>query len=641
MSPIIGSFTGSISFNRAAMAGESIVATGGTESEWNGWKIHTFTNTGADTFQISNAPPGSTIDFIVVGGGGPGGNGLAGGGGGGGVIQEISYVAEAGSYSLNIAAASNGGADRSTSGNPNGRGNDSSLTTPGGVAMTAIGGGIGGWWDGVQGYTGGCGGGGAGGRNSDPRGRVVGGPGTAGQGMNGGWGVRYPTNNSNDHKGGGGGGAGGVGLWSSDIDGGWGGNGNAGSADGGAGMYTTIDGTPRYFGGGGGGSCWIGSSWAGNGGLGGGGGGNHQSNSSYYGRGGGTAMNNGANGAHASTGGNGGANTGGGGGASYGNGWGASSGGAGGSGCIIIRYRVKPQGEAGVPVGNLGLTEETAAESAWHIKQAWPAAPDGTYWIKPTLYNSNAPAYKVHCYMTIEGGGWELAWRCDSNPLQPGSGAVGVCNWGGWAWTTKSQIDSNLGTTYERHGDSFAMGPSYCYQSFTDCMVIANQRPDLRNGYRFANTMNPVTVQLASGGTKRANSTIFGDTKWQSSLHTRQETNRGYNAATGFGFKVYDSHHGDGCNNGLLTGGGTDNAWGWSKAQIGMYRDGSGGNHWGGGFGAAGYNCGGYTSTGGGPYQTFHGHWWGHGDGRHGTYWTGDRSNGWYGHALYVRRAAA
>ena len=43
MSPIIGSFTGSISFNRAAVAGASIVATGGTESEWNGYKIHTFT----------------------------------------------------------------------------------------------------------------------------------------------------------------------------------------------------------------------------------------------------------------------------------------------------------------------------------------------------------------------------------------------------------------------------------------------------------------------------------------------------------------------------------------------------------------------------------------------------------------------
>ena len=87
MSPIIGSFTGSISFNRAAVAGASIVATGGTESEWNGYKIHTFTTTGANTFQIASAPPGSTIDFIVVGGGGPGGNGLSGGGGGGGVIQ--------------------------------------------------------------------------------------------------------------------------------------------------------------------------------------------------------------------------------------------------------------------------------------------------------------------------------------------------------------------------------------------------------------------------------------------------------------------------------------------------------------------------------------------------------------------------
>ena len=83
MSPIIGSFTGSISFNRAARVGETIVATGGTISEWNGYKIHTFTTTGANTFSISSAPPGSTIDFIVVGGGGPGGNGGKGAGGGG------------------------------------------------------------------------------------------------------------------------------------------------------------------------------------------------------------------------------------------------------------------------------------------------------------------------------------------------------------------------------------------------------------------------------------------------------------------------------------------------------------------------------------------------------------------------------
>ena len=641
MSPIIGSFTGSISFNRAAVAGASIVATGGTESEWNGYKIHTFTTTGANTFQIASAPPGSTIDFIVVGGGGPGGEGLAGGGGGGGVIQEISYTAEAGTYNLNIASASNRSGDRTTSGVPNGRGNDSSLTTPGGVTMTAIGGGMGGWWDGQTGYSGGCGGGGGGGRNSDPRARITGGAGTAGQGMNGGWGIRYPTDSSNDHKGGGGGGAGGVGLWSSDYNGGWGGNGNSGAADGGIGMYTTIDGTPRYFAGGGGGSCWTGNSWAGNGGLGGGGGGNHWGNGGYYGRGGGTAMNSGGDGVHNNHGGDAGANTGGGGGASNGPPWGSpNGGGAGGSGIVIIRYRVKPQGEDGVPVGNLGLTEETAAESAWHIKQAWPAAPDGTYWIKPTLYSSSAPAYKVHCYMTIEGGGWELAWRCDSNPVQPGSGAVGVGNWGGWAWNSKSQIDSGLGNTYERHGDSFAMGPSYMYQSFTDCMVIANQRPDLRQGYRFASTMDPVERQLNTGGTKRANSVIFGAYHWARDLHVRPETNRGYSAATGFGFKVYDSQHGDGCNN-ILTGGGVDNAWGWSKAQIGLYRDGQSGNHWGGGFGAIGYNCSPWDTNGGGPYQTFNGHWWGHGDGRNGDYWGGDRSNGWYGHALYVRRAAA
>jgi len=638
MSPILGSFTGSLSFNRAKLATKFIAALGGTISEWNGWKIHTFTTTGSNTFSISSAPPGSVIDFLVVGGGGPGGSGLAGGGGAGGVIQQFSIPAEVGSYTMNIATESGAGGDRTSAGHPDGRGKSTTFTSPGGTTYTAIGGGIGGWWDGVGGTAGGCGGGGSGGTSGNPRGRVAGGGGTTGQGTPGGNGIRYPTNNANDHKGGGGGGAGGSGLNASDYAGGWGApNRGPGAADGGKGVYTTIDGTPRYFGGGGGGSCWIGASWAGYGGIGGGGGGNHQGNSAYYGRGGGTAYNTGGDGVHGGVGGAGGANTGGGGGASYGPPWGGGAGGSGGSGIVIVRYRFKTQLES-LNISdstNLGLTEATAAVSASAIKSAWAGAPDGTYWIKPS---GSVPAYKVHCYMTFEGGGWELAYRVNSTQLSPvGSGSFGAPNWAGWNYTTKAQCDA-INLLYEREGDDDCISPSFVYQSFRDCMVISNQVPTMRCGYRFASQMSPCSVQLSTAGTKKTTTALFGNFNWTTSLHVRPETNRGYSGGDFFGFKVYDSTHGDGCNNGLLTGGGTDNAWGWSKAQIGIGRDNQSGSHWGGGFGCAGYACSPYESIGGGPYQKLHGHWWGHGDGRSGDYWNGDRSNGWYGHALYVRK---
>lgn len=643
MSPIIGSFTGSISFNRAAAPGAAIVATGGTITEWNGWRIHTFKTTGANTFEIESAPPGSTIDFIIVGGGGPGGNGLAGGGGGGGVIERTSYTAEQGTYTLNVANTSIQLGDRTRSGLPNDRGNDSSMTTPGGTVLTALGGGTGGYWNGVVGTPGGSGGGAAGGTSNSNRTRVQGGAGTAGQGMPGGRGIRYPEfdggSDPNNHNAGGGGGAGGTGLQANSSNGGWGGNNNNGSADGGIGFYTTIDGTPRYFGGGGGGSCWKGSNWCGNGGLGGGGGSNYRNNSGIVGSGGGSSFGNGGGGNSTQNnngqGGSGAPNTGGGGGGSFGNAWGGGPGGSGGSGCVIIRYRYQSQVESGLSGGNLGLTEATAAESAWAIKQAWSGAPDGTYWIKPS---ASAPAYKVHCYMTVEGGGWELTYRVDSHDFGPTSGtsvgtAAGGPGWAGWNWTTKAECDS-FNTYYERHGDFKTISPSFCYQNFYDVMVIANQRPDLRCGYRFASLMDPCTTQLSTATRKSTNTVLFGSLNWPASLHVRQDTNRGYTGGDFFGFKVNADSHPRSTST-SHTGGNVGSGWGAS--QIGIGRDNQSGSRWGGGFGYDGYNYGAPA-----PYSNssnhMGGHFWGHGDGRNGSAWSGDRSSPFFGHAIYIRR---
>ena len=265
------------------------------------------------------------VDYLIIAGGGGGGC-LGGGGGAGGVLTGTAKQLDPGTYSVTVGGGGLNGGD-------NVRGATGGNTTA--FGLTALGGGGGGSHDGgnnsISGSNGGSGGGG-----SDNNNNYGPGSGTSGQGYNGGNGS--PTYNNNYRGGGGGGGAGGVGLAYNVLD-----NGNRGN--GGIGIQNAYEtGSNNYYAGGGGKAAYNGASDnnAGDGGHGGGGGGSHSGGGGGGAGDAGLASANGRQGSAGSvgsnvSGGNGGANTGGGGGC---NAWQKSGGASGGSGIIVIRYKI-------------------------------------------------------------------------------------------------------------------------------------------------------------------------------------------------------------------------------------------------------------------------------------------------------------
>ena len=262
----------------------AVAATGGTINEGvSGYRIHTFTASGAITFTT-----GGNIEVLVVAGGG---GASRGGGGGGQVYYSNSYAVTSQAYTITVGNGGTGGA----MGGQGGQGQASVFGS-----ITAAGGGGGGAHSG-SGGSGACGGG----SGSDN---------TSGAGIGT---VHFNGGNSSRAgygAGGGGGGAGGAG-----------GNGTDESASlgrggvGGIGQAYGISGSSVYYGGGGGGGANTNSTnttGGGEGGLGGGGAGSRLLN------GAGSAAT---------------ANTGGGGGGSEVEG---AAGGSGGSGIVIIRYPI-------------------------------------------------------------------------------------------------------------------------------------------------------------------------------------------------------------------------------------------------------------------------------------------------------------
>jgi len=277
-----------------------ITATGGTVSDITvggvDYRVHEFTTVGTSTFEVEF---GGEVEYLVVGGGGGGGSGTAGGGGAGGYRSSVSgelsggnsqaespLQAQAKTYNITVGAGGLGGLPDTRE--PS-NGQNSSIDNE----IISLGGGAGGDGDidksRPPGQTGGSGGGGWQYSGSS---RTFG-AGTAGQGFDGG-------NFGGTEGGGGGGGAGQAGQ-------------DNGAGDGGDGLESSIDGTPTYRAGGGGGGA---SSSGGAGGLGGGASSTGGSNNQPSG-----APNTGGGGA---------------------GGWTYSSGdgGDGGSGIVIIRYRI-------------------------------------------------------------------------------------------------------------------------------------------------------------------------------------------------------------------------------------------------------------------------------------------------------------
>ena len=300
-----------------AVAVPPMSASGGTEVESGGYRIHIFTSSSTPGFNVTTLGPGEIEVLVVAGGGG----GSTGGGGAGG-LRNVPYTfTSTGPYPITIGSGGAGGG--ASGGGASCNGNDSYIGPSGARLVSATyGGGGGSADDGRPGQPGGSGGG-ARTTGDDTGGTTVASPDGISPTVQG-----YPGGSAFPYVGGNG------------MAGGGGGAGGAGEAgdppaasprkagDGGIGApvtwmppsYGTPGPTPgRWFAGGGGGGTW--GNPAGAGGAGGGGAGR--------------APGDGWNGSNAYPGT---ANTGGGGGANayppYGNG------GTGGSGIVAIRYQI-------------------------------------------------------------------------------------------------------------------------------------------------------------------------------------------------------------------------------------------------------------------------------------------------------------
>jgi hypothetical protein len=299
---------------------------------------YTINTINGQTQYTLNIPTGGVVcDVLIVGGGGGGNMYIGAGGGGGAVLYATGVTIPAGSYTIKVGR----GGTRNVNGSQSeafgaiclGGGSQPNTTWDTPIGGRAGGSGSGGSSGGRAGtYTGG-------GVGASTKGTMLS-SGTLYNGSFGGNGCHLAGFGGRPGGGGGGGGAGTAGRNAVPVDystrQAWINAGRPGQ--GGDGVLINITGTGYYWGAGGGGGIHVEQGGA-DGGLGGGGGGSTQgSTGGLGGTGGISAGGNGGFGTQAADGGNGGAHTGSGGGGSTFTG---SSGSSGGSGIVIIRFKIK------------------------------------------------------------------------------------------------------------------------------------------------------------------------------------------------------------------------------------------------------------------------------------------------------------
>ena len=206
----------SIQSNTASFTTVAKVASGGTQTDITGYRVHTFTPTGTSTFTITSGI--TNVEVLVIAGGGGGGQGSASyrgsGGGAGGYYYTTTYAITNGNYNVVVGAAGVAGGGVASNG---GNSSFNNITSGGGGGGGNVGQSV---IDGISVSAPGTQGSGGGGGST---GSAAGGGSTSG-------------GNGGNPRGGGGGGAGGNGV-----------AGSASGGQGGGGLSNSISGTSTTY----------------------------------------------------------------------------------------------------------------------------------------------------------------------------------------------------------------------------------------------------------------------------------------------------------------------------------------------------------------------------------------------------------